>query len=196
MSEKIEKKKSERYMNIEYEIRVLEIDVEEIKAKLEKLKAKKVDEMEYKRYVYYTKEKIYTKWIRLRTDGKVSTITYKNIKEKTVDGTEELEIEVDNFEKSKEMIEKLGFEFRGYQENKRIRYILEGVEIDIDFWPMIPPYLEIEGKNEEEIMKIAQLLGVDNSKITTLNCGHIYKEIYGIDIDKIKKISFGNIEYK
>lgn len=182
-------------MDVEYEIRVLDIDTEEIVAKLEKLGAKKVDEMEYKRYVYYTKNRIDTEWVRLRTDGKHTTITYKNIKKDTVDGTEELEITVDDFDKSKEMLELLGFEFKGYQENRRIRYVLKGVEIDIDSWPLIPTYLEIEGENEEEVMNMVELLDVDKEKLTALNCAYIYKEIYGIDVNRIKSNTFNGVEY-
>lgn len=40
---------------------------------------------------------------------------------------------------------KIGFDYRSLQENKRIQYILNGIEIDFDTWPMIPTYMEFEG---------------------------------------------------
>lgn len=182
-------------MDVEYEIRVLDIDIDTIVKKLEQLGAKRTEEMDYKRYTFYTKNRIDTEWIRLRTDGRNTTITYKNIKDNTVDGTEELEVEVEDFDKTKEMIELMGLEFKGYQENRRIRYVLNGVEIDIDSWPLIPTYLEIEGKNEKEVMQMVELLDVDKEKLTALNCAYIYKEIYGIDVSKIKSNTFEGVEY-
>lgn len=183
-------------MNIEHEVRVLEINIEKTIKDLEKLGAKKVGEMNYKRYVYHTLTGSENEWIRLRTDGNTSTITYKNVIDNTITGTKELEIEVNDFEKTKELIEVLGFKQKGYQENKRIRYMLNNVEIDLDSWPMIPPYLEFEGENEEEILKVVELLQIDKTNLTCLNCSDIYKTVYGIDIDKIKSISFDHIEYK
>jgi hypothetical protein len=50
--------------------------------------------------------------------------------------------------------------------------------------------MEIEGSSVEEVKKIEKLLEVDKSKITVLNCQDIYKEIYGIDIEKIKELKF------
>ena len=68
--------------------------------------------------------------------------------------------------------------------------LLNGVEVDIDSWPLIPPYMEIEGKDKSEVESIENLLEVDKEKITYLNCSDIYKTIYGIDSSKIKKLKF------
>lgn len=55
---------------------------------------------------------------------------------------------------------------------------------------MIPTYMEIGGKSEKEIIKIQEILNIDESKVTTLNCDDIYKQIYKIYISKIKKLKF------
>ena len=180
-------------MNTEYEIRVIEIDKEDIIKKLDEIGAKKIGEYNQKRYVYDTKPKKDSQWIRLRTNGDKTTLTYKNIIDNTIDGTKELEIEVSDFNETNKLLEIMGYVNKGYQENNRIRFELNNVEIDIDTWPMIPTYLEIEGKNEEEIMNVIHLLQLDNKKITALNCKDIYKEIYGIDIDNIKDLRFAEI---
>ena len=78
---------------------------------------------------------------------------------------------------------------RGYQENKRTQYILNGVEIDIDSWPMIPTYVEIEGKNEEEVMNTLEILELPKDKVTTLDVDSVYKK-YGIDLKVIKVLKF------
>lgn len=75
------------------------------------------------------------------------------------------------------------------QENRRIQYILNGVEIDIDSWPMIPTYVEIEGKNEEEVLKTLELLELPKDKVTTLDVESVYMH-YGIDLKEIKVLKF------
>ena len=177
-------------MNIEYEVRVLEIDELEIIKKLEQLGAKKAGEWEQKRYVYDTNPINENAWFRLRTNGTETTLTYKNVEKNTIDGTHELEIVVSDFDKTNDMLELMGYHHRGYQENKRIRYILDGIEIDLDSWPLIPTYMEIEGNNEDEVNNILTKLNIPKEKITCLNCQDIYKEIYHIDIDEIKNLSF------
>ena len=177
-------------MNIEYEIRVLEININNIVDKLEKLGAKKVGEFNQKRYVYDLNPKASGKWIRLRTNGKVTTLCYKDVVSNTIDGTKEVEFIVEDFDKTNEFLERIGFISRNYQENKRIQYILNDVEIDIDTWPLIPTYLEIEGSSEEDVLKIKDLLNVDESKVTTLNCEDIYNDIYNIDVMSIKELRF------
>lgn len=177
-------------MKTEYEIRILEISKEEVIKKLEELGANKIGEFNQKRYVYDLKPAQNNKWIRLRTNGKKTTLTYKSILSNTIDGTKEIEIEVDNFEKTNEFLEKIGFINKGYQENKRIQYMLNGVEIDIDSWPMIPTYMEIEGNSKQEVLNLVELLQCNKSNITTLNCSDIYSKIYEIDISKTKELKF------
>ncbi len=177
-------------MGTEYEVRLLEVDIPSMVLKIEKLGGKKVGDWFQKRYVYDTNPKHPSKWYRLRTNGIETTLTYKNVEKNTIDGTKELEIVVSDFDKTNEMMELLGYTHKGYQENKRIRYMLDGVEIDIDSWPLIPTYMEIEGKSVEEVERILGLLNIDSNKVTALNCEDIYKEVYNIDIDSIKELKF------
>jgi len=83
-------------MNTEYEVRILNIDVLEITQKLNSLNAEKVFGALQRRYVYDFNTKVDNKWIRLRTNGKKSTLTIKDLTSKTIDGTKELEIQDSN----------------------------------------------------------------------------------------------------
>lgn len=114
-------------------------------------------------------------------------MTIKEINSDKIDGTKEIEIIVDDFEKTNLLLNKLGFMPRNYQENKRISYLLDDVEIEIDFWPLIPPYLEIEGKSKEKVEKVLNLLNFKN--FTSINTKKVYQK-YNIDIDKIKELKF------
>ncbi len=175
---------------IEYEVRVLEINKEEIQDRLKKLNAVLKEDVLQKRYVYDFKPVNPSKWIRLRTNGEKTTLTIKNVESSKIDGTKELEIEVSDFDTANEILGELGYTPRGIQENKRIKYDLNGVEVDIDTWPKIPTYLEIEGSNEEEVYNTLKLLEIPKEKATSLDVQRIYEEIYGIDLEKEPNLSF------
>lgn len=181
---------SDNMSRIEYEVRVLEIDKDEIQSKLKELNAVLIEDVFQKRYVYDFKPVVPSKWIRLRTNGTKTTLTIKNVESSNIDGTSEVEIEVSDFDTTNEILKELGYTPRGIQENKRIKYDLNGVEIDIDTWPKIPTYLEIEGRSEEEVYNTLQLLGIPKERSTSLDVQSIYEEIYGIDLDKSPNLSF------
>ena len=176
-------------MDTEFEAKILDIDVNTIISKLESLGAKKIKEKEQKRYVYDFSPKKENSWVRLRTDGEKTTLAIKEIENHEIDGTKELEVVVDDFEKTNAILEKLGYNHKGYQENKRISYILDDVEIEIDSWPKIPPYLEVEGKSIQDVEKIVKLLGYEMSQTTSINTTEVYKK-YGINIQDIKELKF------
>ena len=181
-------------MHTEYEVRVLEIDREELVKKLEELGAKAEWDRVQKRYVYDFIPKVDSKWIRLRTNGVKTTLTIKNLVSSRIDGTQELEIEVDNFERCHLILKELGYEAKGYQENRRCQYVLNGVEIDIDSWPLIPTYLEIEGPSEEAVYNTLELLGFNKDSATTrdvegiyLDYGHKLEAIYELKLEEDRK---------
>lgn len=181
-------------MHTEYEVRVLEIDKEQIEKRLKELGAEfKWDKIQ-RRYVYDFIPRIDGKWIRLRTNGEKTTLTIKNLVSSKIDGTQELEVEVDNFERCHLILKELGYEPKGYQENRRIQYMLNGVEVDIDFWPLIPTYIEIEGPSEEAVYKTLEALGFDKSAAVTrdvegvyLDYGHKLEEIYDLRLEEERK---------
>ena len=178
---------------IEKEIRVLEIDKKKFIKKIISMGAVAIDEdLLQKRYVYDVVPGDKSKWMRLRTNGKKTTLTIKQILDRhSIAGTEEHEIEVEDFDETNTMLNKLGFKHRNYQENRRSIYKLGGVEISVDSWPLIPPYAELEGDSEAEIVALVEALGIKRSKVTTLDVSSIYKEIYGIDMLEIKNLKLG-----
>lgn len=176
-------------MHTEYEARVLEVNLVELEQQLKKLGATYVGEFTQYRYVYDVKPKQEGKWIRLRKTNDKTTVTIKNIENKGISGTKELEIKVDNFEKMNLFLEELGYKNKSYQENKRISYILDEVEIDIDFWPLIPTYIEVEGPNESSVLQVIKKLGYAVDEIVTLNVNEIYRK-YGYELEEIKELRF------
>ncbi len=179
-------------MKIEYEVHILDINVKEIVSKLNKIGAKKIAERNQRRYVYdlgIDDDNGLGKWIRLRDNGEKITLAVKEISHKGIDGTKEHEVEVKDFEETNKLLNSIGFFARAYQENKRISYVFDGVEIEIDSWPKIPTFLEIEGKSEEDVKRVVELLGFKFDELVHYGVNDIYHH-YGINIKDFKELKF------
>lgn len=83
----------------------------------------------------------------------------------------------------------MGFRARSYQENRRSSYILDGVELSIDEWPKLQPYLEVEGPREEAVHKTVQKLGFSRADTSTLHPTEMYAAI-GIDVNTVPELKF------
>lgn len=175
--------------NTEYELRILEVDIAEVQARLEDLGAKKIGEYDFRRHVFEVIPAVKGRWVRLRTNGENTTLTIKQIQSDEVDGTAEWETNVDDFDVAFEMLEKMGLKSKGYQENKRIEYKLDGAQICIDTWPKIPTYLEIEASSKKKVLTCAKRLGYTEDETTGKNTEKIYMD-YGIDISKDANLAF------
>jgi adenylate cyclase class 2 len=161
-------------MDSEYEVRVLDINVDEFTKKLMKMKATFVNNYNQRRFVYDFNPVIKNKWIRLRTDGFKTTLAVKEYQDTSIGGTKELEIEVSDMDKTDLIMQELGYKKRSVQENKRIRYILDDVEIDIDTWPLLNTYVEFEGSSKEKVIEVLNKLDIDISSTTTMDAQDIY----------------------
>ena len=178
-------------MEKEREVTILDIDTDDFIEKIESLGAEKKGEFLQRRYVFDFQPIDPNKWIRLRTNGTKTTLTIKEIIDRNaIDGTNELEITVDDFDKTKELLNQLGYSARNYQENYRRVYLLNNTEISIDSWPLIPTYAEVEGKTNEDVQNVLKIIDTSKNDVTTLDVESIYKEKYGIDILAIKELKF------
>lgn len=189
----------------EIEAKFLNIDSKAIEKKLKKIGAKKIFGKLYKRWVFdYPDLRLHKKgaWIRVRDEGDRVTLTFKQrvgIKShdgKTSDKTmEEIEIEVNDFEQTVRFLQSIGLKEKFYEENKRIRYKLGRIEFDIDFWPKLKPYLEIEAPSWKEINKAMKLLGLDPKDKRIFSTYQIY-QLAGINEEDYKEITFKKMAKK
>ncbi len=125
----------------------------------------------------------------------------KGVKKSTQDsGMKEIEIEVGDFEDTAALLRAIGMRPKFYEENWRTLYTLGNVEFSIDEWPLIPPYLEIEGHSWKAVDAMAKKLGFDLTKKFICSTMQVY-EHYDINendysiltFDKQEKISPANI---
>ncbi len=176
-------------MHTEFEVKILDVDVDDILGRLKRIGARKVKERKMRRFVYDISPEKKNSWIRLRDDGEKNTLTIKEIEDDSISGTKELEIEVDDFDKTNQLLNKLGFFAKAYQENKRVSFKAEGVDVEIDSWPKIPTYIEIEGRSEKEVEDLVRMLGFGMEDVTSKSVTEIYLN-YGIDITEFKELKF------
>lgn len=174
---------------IEFEGKILDIDPDNTEQLIVDTSDHKLGERFMRRYVYDITPGDKSKWIRLRESGDDITLTVKQITSDAIDGTHEIEVSVDDFAATNALLGMLGFTAKSYQETKRTSFILDGAQVEIDSWPRIPPYLEIEAGSEDEVIRVAQLLGYNETDLTGENTIKIYAH-YGIDLNTIPELRF------
>ena len=101
----------------------------------------------------------------------------------------EYEISTNSFEDTNLLLNALGLIRRNYQEKIRHSFIYKDAKIEIDKWPIINPYLEIECDDENVIREVIKLLELDKYDIVSLNTTDVYKRS-GIDILSMPELRF------
>ena len=174
----------------ENEARVLKINIEVLLKKIYSMDLDFISANFQERYVYDFTPPQKGKWIRLRSNGIKTTLTIKEIIDNTISGTNELEVEVSDFKETNFILNEMGYFPRSYQENFRIEFKNKLGKFDIDFWPQIDPCFEIESFDEKTVEMLFAQFGYSKNDIITQNIDAIYRNIYGIDLNKIKKLEF------
>lgn len=119
--------------------------------------------------------------IRLRKEGDINTFT---IKQKTDSAYPiEWETTVGSIEMAENMLAELGVVHDYNLQKHRTVYKLKSVEIAIDEFPGLPPYMEIEGETEEAVKEAAAAMGA-NWNESDFTASTLYNELYGITMDK------------
>lgn len=173
---------------IECEAKVLGIDPDGIRATLLMAGAEHSGDRLQRRYVYDIPGGSGT-WLRLRDNGETATLCVKEILSDAVDGVRETETAVGDFDATHAILGKLGYLPKAYQENRRSSWTVLGASVEIDHWPLIPPYLEIEGSSGGHVHRVAEALGLRVDELTSVNTTAVYRR-YGIDLGSIPRLTF------
>ncbi|MFA4817544.1 MAG: CYTH domain-containing protein [Parcubacteria group bacterium] len=169
-------------MKIEYEATFPNIDKDEIRERLKKAGAILArPEFLQKRCTFNLPEghEINGGWLRVRDEGDKITMTLKIVDGEKIENQKEIILKVDYFSEAEDFLISLGCRKKSYQETKREIWKLDGVEVDIDEWPYLEPYIEVEGENEEEVKKVSEKLGFDYNKAIFCCVTALYNMKYG-----------------
>ena len=181
----------------EIEVKFLNINKKALEKKLVEIGAQKVGDFFYKRQVFDYPDLSLDKkgaWIRLRDEGDKIQLSFKQrlgMQDNTGndEGMKEIELTVSDFETTAKFLYELGLVNKFYFENKRTRYEKDGVEFDIDEWPLLEPYLEIEADSWENIDEAIAWLDLDKSDMKKFSTTQIYA-LKGINDKDYSKLTF------
>lgn len=153
-------------MNSEIEAKFVDVNIDDIRQKLTNAGAKLEKPMrEMKRVTIDTPElKKKDAFVRVRNEGDRTVMTYKQFDTLSVDGAKEIEVTVGDFDTTVALLKEAGLPYRSMQESRRETWQLGDVEVVIDEWPWLNPYIEVEGPSEEALKQVAQQLGFDWSE--------------------------------
>lgn len=177
----------------EIEVRFIEVDVAALQSRLENLGAIDCGVTLMKEVIFYDNKLNWIKqrrFVRLREAWGKKILTFKHHEELAVDGTEEIETEVESLDAVKEILEKIGLVAYREQEKRCHRFTLDKVEIDFITWPKIPVLVELEGKSEADLKQAANRLGLSWNDALLKDNATILYERYNIPMRDLRNFKF------
>jgi adenylate cyclase class 2 len=150
-------------LQTEFEAKFLNINIDEVRVKLKGIGAELKTPMRMMKRVTIDNGLMKSKnaFLRVRDEGDKVTLTYKQFDELSVEGAKEIELAVGDFDKMIALLKVVGLPHRSFQESKRETWQFEDVEIMIDEWPWLKPYIEIESTSKERVKDFADRLQLD-----------------------------------
>lgn len=186
-----------RVMDKEIEVRFLEIHKPSLTAKLTDLGAQDLGEVMLEEVIIYDPKLEWLKerrFVRLRKSGEQTRVTYKEHRELSVDGAHEIEFAIGDLDKAALLFEKIGlFPYRR-QQKKRHSFKFGEVTVDIDTWPKVPTYVELEGPSEIILKQAADQLGFDWQQAVFADARTIIEGRYNIPIGTMRWFTFDRFE--
>ena len=182
-------------MKTEIEVKFLDINIAEMREKLKDAGAQLEQPMRLmKRALIETPEtNARHAYLRIRNEGDKITATFKQFTENSLTGAKEREIVVSDFDETIAIFAEFGLHYHTFQESKRETWRCGDVEVVIDEWPWINPYIEIEGDSEKAVKQAAKELGFTWSDAVFGSVDVIYNLVYPdmtvrgvIDIEEVR----------
>jgi adenylate cyclase class 2 len=184
-------------MAIEYEATFSPVNKDEIRGRLRLARANLVKpEFLQKRLNFYLPagHEITGGWLRVRNEQDKITMSLKIIDGNKIKNQQEICLEINNYETGIKFLEAIGCQEKAYQESRRELWLLDGVEVTIDEWPYLEPYVEVEGKSEDEVRRISEKLSFTYDEAIFGAVDILYNRKYGLTPEqinnKIARITF------
>ena len=164
-------------------MKVLDIDVELVRKRLLELGAKQVKKGRETNQMYdFPDERLWEDggYARIRAFNGKSILTFKRrLPGTTYKKSVEIETVVEDGAAMSGILLALGLKLRRTDEKDRESYRLGDVLYEIDHWPTVPPYLEVEAPTEALVEQGLATLGIKrDDKVTSERLDQILKRHY------------------
>lgn len=186
-------------MDTEFEATFTDIDKDLMRRKLKEAGARLIKpEFLMRRVVFKLPEghEIRGGWLRVRDEGDRITMSLKVINGNKIEDQKEICLEVDNFEQAILFLESTGCRKKAFQESKREAWKLDAVEITLDEWPFLEPFVEVEGPDEASVKSTSEKLSFNYEKAIFCSADKLYSLKYGLPphvINNTPGLIFGGI---
>jgi len=184
-------------MNKEIEARFLDIDKQNLTDRLTALGALDKGEVLLKEVIFYDQENKWSdqgRFVRIRSSGGTTKLTYKHNKAQTIDSAHEIEFTVPDANLAEQFLENIGLVAFRHQEKRRHTFGLDGVTVDIDTWPKVPTYVELEGPSEEKIKSVVEAIGFNWEDAVFDDARAIIQNRYNIPVGTMRWFTFTKFE--
>lgn len=170
----------------ENEIKVLDINIEDLTKKLEKIGAKKVYDDVRTIIALDTENKYFLnekdKLIRVTDEGSIKVSMHVNQSRPEIKET--IKFKTSRLKETMDFFQEMGLNPISKVEAPRISYELGKIDFDIDKFPAIPHFLEIDIEYIKEegytVGSLLKTLGLENNKVVVMGTEDIHK-LYNID---------------
>ena len=135
------------------------------------------------------------KWGRVRQEADRVTMTIKEVRGSGINDTYEVELVVNDFDTASDFFEACDIPAKAFQENMREVWERDGIEVTIDTWPGLNPFVEVEAETEEVVRKISEELSFNFDEAVFGSIDIVYEKELGISaatIIKLPEITFAN----
>ena len=183
----------------EQEIKVLDVDVKQLVVRLEEIGAKKIYEdtrtitvLDTKNFSFLTQE---DKLIRVTEEDGIKVTMHINQSNPEI--KEEIKFKTSRLKETLDFFHQMGLNPISKVQAPRISFELGKIDFDIDQFPSIPPFLEIDIQYIQEenytIESLLKTLGLEKNKVVVMGTEDIHK-LYGIDYFEEYKVINDNIK--
>jgi adenylate cyclase, class 2 len=171
---------------IEYEVKFFPVDLDNLRTQLKEAGASlKHPERLMRRCLFSAEANLGMSctYVRVRDESNKVTMSAKlHPTDGQIASQKEYETIVDSFEAAQSILLAAGLKQTGFQENKRETWQMsDGTLIELETWPELPNYIEIEGNSEEAVKDAADLLGFDWDEHIVQSNDYLYSLHHNID---------------
>lgn len=180
-------------MDTELEVKFYGINKDDLRTRLKKVGAKLVEpERKMRRAIYdeMFHQGFKCDFIRIRDEGTKVTLSAKTHQHGgKIEDEKETVTEIGNYDKAVEIFSAMGYEPDRYQETLRESWQIDDCEIDIDTWPGLDTFCEIESDSEEKIKLVSEKLGFDWKYHIVSNAMSMYLNVYQLPKEQSLKLA-------